>query len=101
MASRHSTSNGRASTSRPPATRRSFRAAFSSTQPDSLRLPVTLDGQPIGEPEDDEWLETAAAVDTELVKARAAGLFRLRHEERYIVLHEFGSGDECLDVAAG
>jgi hypothetical protein len=25
-------------------------------------------------------------------------LFELRHEERYSVVHEFGSGEECLEV---
>ena len=66
------------------------------TQPVSLRLPVTLGGEPIGELEDDEWLEIVAAVDAEVEKALTAGLFELRHEERYSVVHEFGSGDECL-----
>jgi hypothetical protein len=68
------------------------------TQPVSPRLPVALDGEPIGELEDDEWLEMVAAVDAELEKALAAGLFELLHEERYAVVHEFGSGDECLEV---
>ncbi len=68
------------------------------TQPVSLRLPVALGGEPIGELEDDEWLEMVAAVDTELEKTLVAGLFELRHEERYGVVHEFGSGAECLDV---
>ena len=68
------------------------------TQPVSLRLPVALDGEPIGELEDDEWLETVAAVDAEVERTLAAGLFKLRHEERYAIVHEFGSGKECLDV---
>jgi hypothetical protein len=68
------------------------------TVPVSLRLPVVLDGEPIGELEDDEWLETVAAVDDEIEKSVAAGLFELIHEERYGIVHEFGSGDECLDV---
>ena len=67
------------------------------TQPVGLRLPVALDGEPIGELEDDEWLEIVAAVDAEADKAIAIGLFELWHEERYPVVHEFGSGDECLD----
>jgi hypothetical protein len=71
------------------------------TTPVSLRLPVALDDEPIGELEDDVWLETVAAVDTETEKALAAGLFELQHEERYVVAHEFGSGAECLDVVAG
>ena len=68
------------------------------TVPVSLRLPVVLDGEPVGELEDDEWLETVAAVDDELEKTVAAGLFELTHEERYGIVHEFGSGDECLEV---
>jgi hypothetical protein len=71
------------------------------TQPVSLRLPVALDGEPIGELEDDEWLETVAAVDREVEKTLAGGLFELRHEELYTVVHEFGSGRECLDVVGG
>jgi len=70
------------------------------TQPVALRLPVALDGEPIGELEDDEWLETVAAVDAEIDKALEGGLFAIRHEERYLVVHEFGSGPECLDVVA-
>jgi hypothetical protein len=70
------------------------------TQPVSLRLPVALDSEPIGELKDEEWLEMVAAVDTELDRTLAAGLFELRHEERYSIVHEFGSGDECLDVVA-
>jgi hypothetical protein len=69
------------------------------TTPVSLRLPVALDGEQIGELEDDEWLETVAAVDEEIEKAVGAGLFGLEHEERYGIVHEFGSGDECLEVA--
>lgn len=68
------------------------------TQPVALRLPVALDGEPIGELEDDEWLEIVAAVDAEIDEALALGLFELRHEERYTVVHEFGSGRECLEV---
>jgi len=68
------------------------------TVPVSLRLPVSLDGEPVGELEDEEWLETVAAVDSELKKVVEAGLFQLSHEERYGIVHEFGSGDECLEV---
>ena len=68
------------------------------TQPVSPRLPVTLGGEPVGELDDDEWLETVAAVDRETDEALAAGLFELRHEERYTVVHAFGSGEECLQV---
>ena len=68
------------------------------TTPISLRLPVALDDEPIGELEDDEWLETVAAVDREIHKSVTAGLFELTYEEQYGIVHEFGSGDECLEV---
>ena len=70
------------------------------TQPVSLRLPVALDGEPVGELEDDVWIEMVAAVDGEIDKVLASGLFALRHEEQYVVVHEFGSGPECLEVVA-
>jgi hypothetical protein len=73
-------------------------AVLVDTVPVSLRLPVVLEGERIGELEDEEWLETVAAVDRELENVVAAGLFELRHEERYGIVHEFGSGAECLEV---
>ena len=70
------------------------------TQPVSPRLPVVVGGEPIGDLDDEEWLEIVAGVDAEFEKALAAGLFELRHEERYAVVHEFGSGGECLEVVS-
>jgi hypothetical protein len=74
------------------------RGVLVDTTPASLRLPVVLEGESVGELEDEEWLETVAAVDAEVEKVVASGLFELEHEERYGIVHEFGSGDECLDV---
>jgi hypothetical protein len=74
--------------------------ALVDTVPVSLRLPVALAGEPVGELEDEEWLEAVAAVDAEVERALAAGLFELRHEERYGIVHEFGSGKECLDIVS-
>ena len=68
------------------------------TTPISLRLPVALDGEPVGELEDEEWLEAVAAVDREIEKTVACGFFEPTYEERYGILHEFSSGDECLQV---
>ena len=68
------------------------------TVPVGVRMQVFLDGERVGELEDDEWLETVAAVDGELEKVVAAGLFELSHEESYMIVHEFGSGAECLDI---
>lgn len=70
------------------------------TQPVARLLPIAQGGAPIGELDDEEWLETIAAVDAETDKALTADLFELRHEECYIVVHEFGSGRECLEVVA-
>ena len=65
--------------------------------PVASRWPVALGGEAIGELETDEWLEIVAAVDAETEKTLASGLFELPHEERYGVVHEFGSGKECLE----
>lgn len=70
------------------------------TQPVSLRLPVFVDKEPVGELEDDRWLEMVAAVDVEVEKALAAGLFEHEYEELYRISHEFGSGQECLEVVS-
>jgi hypothetical protein len=70
------------------------------TQPVAPLLPVALGGDPVGELDDEEWLETIAAVDAETDKTLEAGLFELRREERYAVVHEFGSGGECLEEVA-
>src|SRR2546430_7141784 len=71
------------------------------TQPVGPRLPVTLDGEPIGELEDDEWLEIVAAVDVEIEKVLAAGGFELRPQEGHSLVHEVRSRRECLDGVAG
>jgi hypothetical protein len=67
------------------------------TQPVGLRLPVRLAGEALGALEAEEWLELVAAVDAEIEQVLADGLFELRTEARYPVVHEFGSGDECLE----
>jgi hypothetical protein len=67
------------------------------TQPVGSRWPVGLAGHALGELETDEWVETVAVMDTEIDRTFASGLFELRHQERYAVVHEFGSGRECLD----
>jgi hypothetical protein len=71
------------------------------TQPVGLRSPVRVEGEPAGELEEDDWLETVAAVDAGLEEVIDAGLFELRHEERYAIVHGFDSGTEALEVATG
>jgi len=67
------------------------------TQPAGARWAVARDGEAIGELETDEWLAIVAAVDAEAEKTAATGLFEPRHEERYVVVHGFDSGRECLE----
>jgi hypothetical protein len=69
------------------------------TQPVGLRMPVRVEGEPAGELEEDDWLETVAAVDARVEEAIDAHLFELRHEERYPVMHGFDSGSEALGEA--
>jgi hypothetical protein len=58
-----------------------------------------VEGELAGELEEDEWLETVAAVDSRVEEAIGARLFELRHEERYAVVHGFDSGSEALEEA--
>ena len=67
------------------------------TQPVGLRLPVRVEGEPAGELEEDDWLETVAAVDARVEEAIDAHLFELQHEQRYPVVHSFDSGSEALE----
>lgn len=74
-------------------------AVLVDTQPIGSRLPVRVERELAGELEEDEWLETVAAVDSRVEEAIDGGLFELRHEERYAVLHGFDSGSEALEEA--
>jgi hypothetical protein len=74
-------------------------AVLVDTQPIGSRLPVRVEGDLAGELEEDEWLETVAAVDSRVEEALDARLFELRLEERYAVLHGFDSGSEALAEA--
>jgi hypothetical protein len=69
------------------------------TQPIGSRAPVRVEGDSAGELEEDEWLETVAAVDSRVEEAVAARLFELQHEELYAVVHGFDSGSEALEEA--
>jgi len=61
---------------------------------------VRVGGEPAGELEEDEWLETVAAVDAGLEATIDSGLFELQHEERYALVHSFDSGSEALEEAS-
>ena len=70
------------------------------TQPVGPRILVRVGDEPAGELEEDEWLETVAAVDAGVEEAIDAGLFELQHEERYALVHSFDSGSEALEEAS-
>jgi hypothetical protein len=70
------------------------------TQPVGSRIPVRVGGDPVGELDADEWLETIDAVDAQTETAIEAGLYELRGEEHYAVVQEFSSGREALEEAA-
>jgi hypothetical protein len=70
------------------------------TQPVGSRMLVRVEDEPAGELEEDEWLEKVAAVDAGLEEAIDAGLFELKHEERYALVHSFDSGSEALEEAS-
>ena len=67
------------------------------TQPVARRPHVRLGGRAVGALGEDEWLETVAAVDAQVERAIDAGLFELRQEERFALVHAFDSGPECLE----
>lgn len=69
------------------------------TQPIGSRSPVRVEGESVGELEEDEWLETVAAVDSRVEEAIDARLFELQHDELYAVVHGFDSGSEALEEA--
>lgn len=67
------------------------------TQPLSPRPPVFAAGEPIGSLDMREWARTIAAVDAEIERALAYGLFSLEMEQRIVVTDSFDSGVECLE----
>lgn len=73
--------------------------ALVDTQPVGSPAPVRAEGEPAGELEAGDWVETVAAVDAQVQAAIDAGLFESRHEERYTIVHSFDSGPEALEEA--
>jgi hypothetical protein len=70
------------------------------TQPVGLRSPVRVERELVGDLEEDDWLDTVAAVDACVEEVVDARLFEFGHEERYSIVHGFDSGSEALGVAA-
>jgi hypothetical protein len=67
------------------------------TQPVARRGRVRVGAEIVGELEGDEWLETVGAVDGEVESAVALGLYEATREERYVVVHAFGSGADASE----
>jgi hypothetical protein len=69
------------------------------TQPLSPRPAVFGAGKRIGTLDMREWARTIAAVDAEVRRALADGLFALEAEQRVVVIDSFDSGSECVEEA--
>jgi hypothetical protein len=76
-------------------------AVLVDTQPVSARPPVTAGGVEVGTLDMRDWVETVGAVDALIGEALTAGLFELRHEERFVVADTFDSGPECVETVGG
>jgi ubiquinone/menaquinone biosynthesis C-methylase UbiE len=70
------------------------------TQPVSARPPVAAGTVMLGTLDMREWFETIRSVDQRFVETIAAGLYELRHEERFIVTDVFDSGSECVKTVS-
>ena len=71
-------------------------AVLVDTQPLSAHPPVAAGGVELGTLDMREWVETIHAVDERIAEAIAAGLYQLRHEERFVVADTFDDGTECV-----
>jgi hypothetical protein len=47
-----------------------------------------------------DWLDTIHAVDELLSETIAAGLYELKHEQRFTVTDSFDNGRECLETVS-
>jgi hypothetical protein len=70
-------------------------------QPIGAHPAVTADGTRLGTLDLREWLETIEAVDERVAETVAAGLYDLRHEQRFTVVDTFDDLAECLETLSG
>jgi hypothetical protein len=68
------------------------------TQPLSPRPPVFSGGERLGTLDMREWARIVRAVDEEVAKGLAEGLFELRDEDRFVVQVVFDGGEEFLEI---
>jgi hypothetical protein len=71
------------------------------TQPLSAHPRVDAEGAELGSLDMRDWAGTIRAVDELFEETIAAGLYELRHEERFVVADSFDDGPECLATVAG
>ena len=76
-------------------------AILVDTQPISACPPVSADGIELGALDMDQWLETINEVDALTTETIAAGLYRLQHEQAFIVTDSFDDGPESLETVSG
>ena len=67
------------------------------TQPLSPRPSVFASGRRLGSLDMREWARTVAAVDEQIDRGLAEGLFAIQAQRRFVVTDSFDSGDECVD----
>jgi hypothetical protein len=71
------------------------------TQPLSPRPPVASVGNRLGSLDMREWTRTIRAVDEQVARALADGLFELEDERRFVVTDGFDDGPECVETVTG
>jgi hypothetical protein len=69
------------------------------TQPVSGRPAVAADGIQLGSLDMREWAETIRTIDALVAQTIAVGLYDLGHEERFVVVDTFDSGEEFVEIA--
>jgi hypothetical protein len=70
------------------------------TQPISAQPRVATGELELGRLDMGEWVDTIRAVDERLAETLAAGLYELKHEERFIVTDRFDDGRDCLETVS-
>jgi hypothetical protein len=70
------------------------------TQPLSPRPAVISAGRRLGSLDMREWLHTIRAVDEQLDRVVADGLFAVADERRFVVADTFDEGDECVETVS-
>jgi hypothetical protein len=73
-------------------------ARLVDTQPISPRPAVAARGGRLGTLDMREWARTIRAVDDQMIRANAGGLFELEEERTFVVTDTFDDGPECAET---